>query len=176
MCTVNRTHVFYYGVIISKKAEGSVKSDTTSITSGVFGFSENVNTKASRKDRFARDLKREYKYVIYDNEVEDKRILAVYGIRTNYDRATTREIAEYLYDLEEHGYVNERMAKEIYNRIGRNYGALLGKYDSKNSRFVRSRRWNTGIGEVNGEGTSGEGVPEGVKYSRRDRFAREVKV
>ena len=112
----------------------------------------------SRKDRFARDLKREYKYTksIVCNE-------------------TTREVVEYLYKLEEYGYVDERMAKEIYNGIGRNYGALLGKYDSKNSRFIKSRRWNTGIGEVNGEGTSGEGVPEGVKYSRRDQFARDLK-
>ena len=118
----------------------------------------------------------EYKYVIYDNEVEEKQILAVYGIRTNYDRATTREIAEYLYDLEEQNYADERVAKKIYNRIAENYSALLGKYDRENSRFVRSRRWNIGIGEVNGEGTSGEGVSEGVKYSRRDQFAREVKV
>ncbi len=117
----------------------------------------------SRKDRFARDLKREYKYVIYDNEVEVKRILAVYGIRINYDRATTRKIAEALYDMEEHGYVDERISRKIYNRIAENYSALLGKYDRENSRFIRSRRWNTGIGEVNGEGTSGEGVSERIK-------------
>lgn len=116
----------------------------------------------------------EYKYVIYDNEVEDKQILAVYGIRTNYDRATTREIAEDLYALEEMGYA-EGNANKILNRIAENYEALLGRYSSKNSRFVRSRRWNIGIGEVNGEGTSGEGVSEGVKYSRRDQFARDLK-
>ena len=136
------------------------------------GVSEGV--KYSRRDQFARDLKREYKYVIYDNEVEDKQILAVYGIRTNYDRATTRELAEALYDMEEIGYA-ERIRDKVITHIAKNNEVLLGRYSSKNSRFVRTRRWNTGIGEVNGEGTSGEGVSEGVKYSRRDQFARDLK-
>jgi hypothetical protein len=80
----------------------------------------------------------QYKLVIYDNESQDKNIIAVYGMYgTRMDRDTLKTVGKFLTNLEDKKYADEKVLRGLLRSYAKTSGYVFGKFSTKSMRFVR---------------------------------------
>ena len=78
----------------------------------------------------------QYKFVIYDNTFAEKPIKSIYAIgNIDYNNYEAKEIATYIYEVEDRRYAKQKTLKEVLGRHAKKFGYILRRYNVTNGRY-----------------------------------------